>query len=688
MTATTETVETPACGNPQADTGMQAVPEPDNDGVLDDIEEMVEGVKRLIIQGPVAAIGATNATTIAGSAAWMTGGPAGLAVAGGTAAATGAAAYAAHRARQREKAAQAGKPDPKTATKALKEAEKARKQAERARKKPTASRAGGRPTNGGRHATPGRGAFTGLSMPSRGARKGSGFAAPKAGGGSRGSTGASRVGAAGPGRGAVRSSKPASPLSKGAGIGAGKTGIGKPGTGSVRGSTGAASKSSPKPSTASRTGGITAPSRGGSRGGGSGLLSRPGTSGRSGSILGRKTAASGRSAGGGSGKGILGRRPNSGKAGGSAGGGKSGGHAKGVGGFGCRTRGGGAHRTARGPLGRLKSRLAGGQTGASRRAGSAKGAATKGARNAPAKSSRLGRAMQSVAGSKAGRLAGWGGRKGFAGLKRAGGAAKRGYQTGRAAIRGAASARGKSPLQIARAAGSAIARQQAKHGKAQGQKLGRLAKFRRRITRTALALGIAGTVAAWRGIRTSGAWIRWLAVAAVLRALGKTIPDNPRAAREKREARKRREENELNNPTVADTVTPGPGPDTAQPERNTEAMSQFALQLKSKADEMAALASTYAPEGMVQWGEDMAGLEEVLASVASVLQVLQAGTDRLPIDPAVRNAIEPVIACQMSTAATAGEIRNVFEVVHEKELERLRNPRPNEAMWDTVNNQA
>ncbi|GLY32082.1 hypothetical protein [Kineosporia sp. NBRC 101731] len=689
MTTAEAETTAPDWGTPEP-AGMQPVPQTeDDDGVLDDIEEMVADVKRLIIAGPVAAITALDATAITGSASWLAAGPAGLAIAGGTTAATAAVGYAAHRAHQKEKAAKEGKPDPKAVTSALKQAEKARTQAEKARAKTARQTARNRATGlgnkAGWHATTGRGALSGLSMPSRGARKGpAGFSLPKAGGGSRGSAGTSRTGAAAAGKGAMRGSKPSSPLSRGAGIGAGKTGPGKPGAGIAGNGVGAKTGSRsaglgmPTAKGSPKSGGGGSSSRGGSRSGGSGLLSRPGSSG--GGLFGRKAGASG-SGRGAAGKGLFGGGSTAGRSG--AGGSKGGGHAKGAGGFGTKARGGGAHRTARGPLGRLRNAVTGRKNASGSKTGTSAARGKTGA-NTPAKSSRLGRAVSRVAGPKnAARLG-----KAVGGAKRVAGAAKRGYQTGRAAIRGAASARGKSPMQIARAAGAAIARQQAKHGQKTGKKIGRIGKFRRRVTRTALALGLAGSVAAWRGMRTSGAWMKWLAFAAVLRAFGKEIPDNPRVARDKKEAKKRRQQEELDNPPVRDTVNQGPGPALNETERSTAAMSAFALQLKAKADEMVSLASSYTPEGMVQWGEDMAGLEEVLASVASVIQVLQQGTDQLPIDPAVRNAIEPVISCQMSTASTAGEIRNVFEIVHAAELERLRNPRPNEAMWDTVNNQA
>ena len=61
--------------------------------------------------------------------------------------------------------------------------------------------------------------------------------------------------------------------------------------------------------------------------------------------------------------------------------------------------------------------------------------------------------------------------------------------------------------------------------------------------------------------------------------------------------------------------------------------------------------------------------------------------EQLPVDPRVAEAIMEVGATLSGLADHCRETHKLFEQAHETELERLRNPRPQEKIWDVQNNQ-
>jgi hypothetical protein len=101
---------------------------------------------------------------------------------------------------------------------------------------------------------------------------------------------------------------------------------------------------------------------------------------------------------------------------------------------------------------------------------------------------------------------------------------------------------------------------------------------------------------------------------------------------------------------------------------------------------MARAAAAYEPEGMLQVGQDFAGLTEALELVA---QAMRTSTDKAneqqPLDPRIVEIMHGIYQLQMKASQMAAELRPAFENLHQVDLDRLRNPRKGvagEAMWD------
>jgi hypothetical protein len=103
-------------------------------------------------------------------------------------------------------------------------------------------------------------------------------------------------------------------------------------------------------------------------------------------------------------------------------------------------------------------------------------------------------------------------------------------------------------------------------------------------------------------------------------------------------------------------------------------------------EQMVGAATGYDPDGMLEWGRDMQAMEQVLTNIGGVLQALKSGADDLPVNNVVKETIGSVGELQQACSSAASEIHATFEAVHHAELERLRNPRPNEAKWDATAN--
>lgn len=110
--------------------------------------------------------------------------------------------------------------------------------------------------------------------------------------------------------------------------------------------------------------------------------------------------------------------------------------------------------------------------------------------------------------------------------------------------------------------------------------------------------------------------------------------------------------------------------------------STLGLLLTELSGQMQAATAGYDPEGMAQWGADIQALEGVLNNVAGVLRNFEHGANDLPIEPAVVGTIGTVAGLLEAAASAAAEIHTTFRTIHKDDLDRIENPRTNEAKWD------
>lgn len=106
--------------------------------------------------------------------------------------------------------------------------------------------------------------------------------------------------------------------------------------------------------------------------------------------------------------------------------------------------------------------------------------------------------------------------------------------------------------------------------------------------------------------------------------------------------------------------------------------------------EMARIAATYDPKGMLEVGEDFAGLAEALRLHAEAMKITVENADATqPLDPRIVEIMRQIHGLQLKASELAEELRPAFERLHDVDLSRLRNPRKGkagEAMWDVASN--
>ena len=61
--------------------------------------------------------------------------------------------------------------------------------------------------------------------------------------------------------------------------------------------------------------------------------------------------------------------------------------------------------------------------------------------------------------------------------------------------------------------------------------------------------------------------------------------------------------------------------------------------------------------------------------------------EEFPVDPSVPEHLQEIAATVAGMGEFAGEAHALHRAAHAAELERIENPRPNESLWDVVENQ-
>lgn len=111
-------------------------------------------------------------------------------------------------------------------------------------------------------------------------------------------------------------------------------------------------------------------------------------------------------------------------------------------------------------------------------------------------------------------------------------------------------------------------------------------------------------------------------------------------------------------------------------------------QLEDTADAIEQGIGGFDPENAVDLGSWLASLPRVEEARATAYS---RAADRLadghPVHPDVIEHLREMASQADGQREYAEEAHHIFTTSHEAELERLENPRPNERLWDVVENQ-
>lgn len=105
------------------------------------------------------------------------------------------------------------------------------------------------------------------------------------------------------------------------------------------------------------------------------------------------------------------------------------------------------------------------------------------------------------------------------------------------------------------------------------------------------------------------------------------------------------------------------------------------------AGEMLGAAMVYAPEGMMQVGNDFAKLPEAFRNVANAMQKMaQRAHDQDPIHPSILDMMQGIYQKLQEAATLSEELAPAFRNLHAVDIQRLEAPRINESRWDVSAN--
>jgi hypothetical protein len=96
----------------------------------------------------------------------------------------------------------------------------------------------------------------------------------------------------------------------------------------------------------------------------------------------------------------------------------------------------------------------------------------------------------------------------------------------------------------------------------------------------------------------------------------------------------------------------------------------------------------WAPENALELDAFLAGLPRLFEAVASsVARVAERLGSDFPVHPSVSEHLQEIAATVAGMGEFAEEAYSIHRTAHAAELERIENPRPNERLWDVVENQ-
>jgi hypothetical protein len=119
----------------------------------------------------------------------------------------------------------------------------------------------------------------------------------------------------------------------------------------------------------------------------------------------------------------------------------------------------------------------------------------------------------------------------------------------------------------------------------------------------------------------------------------------------------------------------------------TAAAGSTAAALIAASEDFLAAAARDQPEGMLQVVADAHAFPAVLDNIASAMKIRYDKAQDLPIRQVIKDVYEAVHKASLALRDEAADIGPLIEKFHAKPLARLRNPQPNEDMWDVRANQ-
>jgi hypothetical protein len=91
----------------------------------------------------------------------------------------------------------------------------------------------------------------------------------------------------------------------------------------------------------------------------------------------------------------------------------------------------------------------------------------------------------------------------------------------------------------------------------------------------------------------------------------------------------------------------------------------------------------YEPENAADLDQFLASLPNYFGAVAQAFRnVAETLADNFPVEPVVVERLREISATVGGMSEFAGEARAVHHAAHERELQRIEDPRPNEKFWD------
>ena len=97
---------------------------------------------------------------------------------------------------------------------------------------------------------------------------------------------------------------------------------------------------------------------------------------------------------------------------------------------------------------------------------------------------------------------------------------------------------------------------------------------------------------------------------------------------------------------------------------------------------------TWEPENALDLDAFLAGLPRLFEAVASsIAGVADRLGSEFPVHPSVPDHLREIAATVAGMGEFAGEAHAIHRIAHATEMERIEDPRPNERLWDVVENQ-